>query len=315
MKKLIFILFCIPFFVIGQSKKELKQTVVQYQDTISNLNFIIKSQKEESIKMESSVDILKTEISDLDIEITEIKNKNNSLIREKKKLVTDNEISSKKEEENKNKITTLEFQISQLEDSLIVLQNELESESILIDSLQNIKIHNIISLKDLVSKSIFSKNNIIGTWEIETLALNKLNEYIDFDDIYSYDRNNNKNKYDADKSVIKKLTFMDPNVAIIELKDGDKISCLFDLVKDKKSNYKKNINIKFVDTDREELSVTISEYGGVYILNYNFNLLKNFFDRDDYDNNTNDFRISGVRYEDDWQVFDNYDLDVIGVFK
>ena len=315
MKKLIFILFCIPFFVIGQSKKELKQTVVQYQDTISNLNFIIKSQKEESIKMESSVDILKTEISDLDIEINEIKNKNNSLTREKKKLVTDNEISSKKEEENKNKITTLEFQISQLEDSLIVLQNELESESILIDSLRNIKIHNIISLKDLVSKSIFSKNNIIGTWEIETLALNKLNEYIDFDDIYSYDRNNNKNKYDADKSVIKKLTFMDPNVAIIELKDGDKISCLFDLVKDKKSNYKKNINIKFVDTDREELSVTISEYGGVYILNYNFNLLKNFFDRDDYDNNTNDFRISGVRYEDDWQVFDNYDLDVIGVFK
>ena len=315
MKKLIFILFCIPFFVIGQSKKELKQTVVQYQDTISNLNFIIKSQKEESIKMESSVDILKTEISDLDIEINEIKNKNNSLTREKKKLVTDNEISSKKEEENKNKITTLEFQISQLEDSLIVLQNELESESIFIDSLQNIKIHNIISLKGLVSKSIFSKNNIIGTWQIETLALNKLNEYIDFDDIYSYDRNNNKNKYDADKSVIKKLTFMDPNVAIIELKDGDKISCLFDLVKDKKSNYKKNINIKFVDTDREELSVTISEFGGVYILNYNFNLLKNFFDRDDYDNNTNDFRISGVRYEDDWQVFDNYDLDVIGVFK
>ena len=315
MKKLIFISFCIPFFVIGQSKKELKQTVVQYQDTISNLNFIIKSQKEESIKMESSVDILKTEISDLDIEITEIKNKNNSLIKEKKKLVRDYEVSSKKEEENKNKITTLEFQISQLEDSLIVLQNELESESILIDSLRNIKIHNIISLKDLVSKSIFSKNNIIGTWEIETLALNKLNEYIDFDDIYSYDRNNNKNKYDADKSVIKKLTFMDPNVAIIELKDGDKISCLFDLVKDKKSNYKKNINIKFVDTDREELSVTISEYGGVYILNYNFNLLKNFFDRDDYDNNTNDFRISGVRYEDDWQVFDNYDIDVIGVFK
>lgn len=315
MKKLIFILFCIPFFVIGQSKKELKQTVVQYQDTISNLNFIIKSQKEESIKMESSVDILKTEISDLDIEINEIKNKNNSLTREKKKLVTDNEISSKKEEENKNKITTLEFQISQLEDSLIVLQNELESESILIDSLRNIKIHNIISLKYLVSKSTFSKNNIIGTWQIETLALNKLNEYIDFDDIYSYDRNNNKNKYDADKSVIKKLTFMDPNVAIIELKDGDKISCLFDLVKDKKSNYKKNINIKFVDTDREELSVTISEFGGVYILNYNFNLLKNFFDRDDYDNNTNDFRISGVRYEDDWQVFDNYDLDVIGVFK
>jgi len=315
MKKLIFILFCIPFFVIGQSKKELKQTVVQYQDTISNLNFIIKSQKEESIKMESSVDILKTEISDLDIEINEIKNKNNSLTREKKKLVTDNEISSKKEEENKNKITTLEFQISQLEDSLIVLQNELESESIFIDSLQNIKIHNIISLKYLVSKSTFSKNNIIGTWQIETLALNKLNEYIDFDDIYSYDRNNNKNKYDADKSVIKKLTFMDPNVAIIELKDGDKISCLFDLVKDKKSNYKKNINIKFVDTDREELSVTISEFGGVYILNYNFNLLKNFFDRDDYDNNTNDFRISGVRYEDDWQVFDNYDLDVIGVFK
>ena len=315
MKKLIFILFCIPFFVIGQSKKELKQTVVQYQDTISNLNSIIKSQKEESIKLESSVDILKTEISDLDIEITEIKNKNNSLIREKKKFVRDYEVSSKKEEENKNKITTLEFQISQLEDSLIVLQNELESESILIDSLQNIKIHNIISLKDLVSKSTFSRKNIIGTWDMETLALSKQSEYIDFHDIYSYDRDNNKLKYDADESVIKKLTFMDPNIAIIELIDGDKMSCLFEVVKDKKSNYKKNINIKFVDTDREELSITISEYGGVYIFNYNFNSLKNFFDRDDYDNNTNNFRISGVRYEDNWQVFDNYNIDVIGVFK
>ena len=315
MKKLIFILFWIPFFVIGQSKKELKQTVVQYQDTISNLNFIIKSQKEESIKMESSVDILKTEISDLDIEITEIKNKNNSLTKEKKKLVRDYEVSSKKEEENKNNIKTLEFQISQFEDSLIVLLNELESESILIDSLQNIKIHNIISLKDLVSKSTFSRKNIIGTWDIQTLVLSKKREYIDFDDIYSYDRDNNKLKYDADESVIKKLTFMDPNIAIIELIDGDKMSCLFEVVKDEKSNYKKNINIKFVDTDREELSITISEYGGVYIFNYNFNSLKNFFDRDDYDNNTNNFRISGVRYEDNWQVFDNYNIDVIGVFK
>ena len=315
MKKLIFILFWIPFFVIGQSKKELKQTVVQYQDTISNLNFIIKSQKEESIKMESSVDILKTEISDLDIEITEIKNKNNSLTKEKKKLVRDYEVSSKKEEENKNNIKTLEFQISQFEDSLIVLLNELESENILIDSLQNIKIHNIISLKDLVSKSTFSRKNIIGTWDMETLALSKQSEYIDFDDIYSYDRDNNKLKYDADESVIKKLTFMDPNIAIIELIDGDKMSCLFEVVKDKKSNYKKNISIKFVDTDREELSITISEYGGVYIFNYNFNSLKNFFDRDDYDNNTNNFRISGVRYEDNWQVFDNYNIDVIGVFK
>ncbi len=198
---------------------------------------------------------------------------------------------------------------------MIVLQNELESESILIDSLQNIKIHNIISLKDLVSKSTFSRKNIIGTWDMETLALSKQSEYIDFDDIYSYDRDNNKLKYDADESVIKKLTFMDPNIAIIELIDGDKMSCLFEVVKDKKSNYKKNINIKFVDTDREELSITISEYGGVYIFNYNFNSLKNFFDRDDYDNNTNNFRISGVRYEDNWQVFDNYNIDVIGVFK
>ena len=315
MKKLIFILFCSPFFVIGQSKKELKQTIVQYQDTITDLNSIINSQKEEFIKIELSVEIFKTEISDLDIEITEIKNKNNSLISEKKKLITDNEISSKKEEENKNKITSLEFQILQLEDSLIVLQNELESESILIDSLQNIKIHNIISLKDLVSKSTFSRKNIIGTWDMQTLALSKQSEYIDFDDIYSYDRDNNKFKYDADESVIKKLTFMDPNIAIIELIDGDKMSCLFEVIKDEKSNYKKNINIKFVDTDREELSITISEYGGVYIFNYNFNSLKNFFDRDDYDNNTNNFRISGVRYVDDWQVFDNYNIDVIGVFK
>ncbi len=104
MKKLIFILFCIPFFVIGQSKKELKQTVVQYQDTISNLNSIIKLQKEESIKMESSEDILKTEISDLDIEITEIKNKNNLLIREKKKLVRDMRFLQKKKKKTRIKL-------------------------------------------------------------------------------------------------------------------------------------------------------------------------------------------------------------------
>jgi hypothetical protein len=315
MKKLIFISFCIPFFVIGQSKKELKMIVVQYQDKITDLNSIIESHEEESIKREASESILQSKFFDLDIKITELKNEKKSLTRENNNLLADNEVSLKKEEKSKNKISDLEFQISQLEDSLIVSKNKLHTGNILIDSLKNIKIHNIISLKDLVSKSTFSRKNIIGTWDMETLALSKQSEYIDFDDIYSYERDNNKLKYDADESVIKNLTFMDPNIAIIELIDGDKMSCLFEVVKDEKSNYKKNINVKFVDTDREELLITISEYGGVYIFNYNFNSLKNFFDRDDYDNNTNNFRISGVRYEDDWQVFDNYNIDVIGVFK
>ena len=160
----------------------------------------------------------------------------------------------------------------------------------------------------------------MDSWEFKTLMLNRDDEYIDFDDVYGYNRDNDNYTYDADKSVIDKINFMDPNISTIELKDGTKMSCLFEIIKDEKSRYRKNINIKFVYTDREEFEFTISEYGGAYIYNYNFNSLKSFFDRDGYDSDgnyitTNDFRISGVRYEDDWQVFNDYDIDVIGVIK
>ena len=159
----------------------------------------------------------------------------------------------------------------------------------------------------------------MDSWEFKTLMLNRDDEYIDFDDVYGYNRDNDNYTYDADKSVIDKITFMDPNISTIELKDGTKMSCLFEIVKGENSGYKKNINIKFVDTDREELKFTISEYGEAYIFNYNFKSLIYFFDRDgsyEYDGNTNNFRISGVKYDDDWQFLDKYnDIDVIGVFK
>ena len=275
MKKLIFILFCIPFFVIGQSKKELKQTVVQYQDTISNLNSIIKLQKEESIKMESSEDILKTEISDLDIEITEIKNKNNLLIREKKKLVRDNEVSSKKEEENKNKITTLEFQISQLEDSWIASKNEVQTGNILIDSLKNISMQNIISLNDLIKNSNVLLNDIIGDYDLETLLLQKELEFINFDDIQEVSLDHNI-IYSTKNLIIDKIDFVNSNIATIKLKEDTIISCLYEIQVAENFLYSNTINLVFINTDKREFSFSISKYGGAFIYQYDYQSFLNF---------------------------------------
>ena len=140
--------------------------------------------------------------------------------------------------------------------------------------------------------------------------LNSDDEYIDYDKIYGYSPNNYSN-HDADESVINEITFIDPNISIIELIDGTKTTCLFEIVENINSKYEKIINIKFVDTDSEVLRLTISEYAGAYIFNYNFNSLKNFFDRD----RTSSFRITGVVYEDNWQVLNDYDIDIIGVIK
>ena len=93
------------------------------------------------------------------------------------------------------------------------------------------------------------------------------------------------------------------------------LSAVYKVNKDTKSKYRKIINIQFVDTDREELEFTISKYGEAYIFNYNFSSLKNFFDRDDYDNNTNHFRVKGVSYDNEWNVYDDYNIDIIGVIK
>lgn len=308
MKKLTLLLLLFPIFGIGQSKKELKEMVIQYQDTI--------------IILSVTTDALRDEISELQTQCSDLKKENNTQKKDKTTLLRDKELLTEKinffkqeESINQDKIKNLDFQIQTLGDSIQVLYTLIKKEIFVNDSLRNLKIHNIISLKDIVSNSTFSRKNIMGSWEFKTLVLNRDDEYIDFDDVYGYNRDNDNYTYDADESVIDNITFMDPNISTIELKDGTKMSCLFEIIKDDQSRSRKNINIKFVDTDREELEFSISEYGEVFIFNYNFNSLKNFFDRDDYDNNTNNFRISGVRYEDDWQVLNDYDIDVIGVIK
>ena len=35
----------------------------------------------------------------------------------------------------------------------------------------------------------------------------------------------------VDNSVLEKIVLMDPNIVVIELKDGNKISCLFEITK------------------------------------------------------------------------------------
>lgn len=275
MKKLIFILFCIPFFVIGQSKKELKMIVVQYQDTITDLNSIIESHEEESIKRETSESILQSKFFDLDIKITELKNEKKSLTRENNSLVADNEVSLKKEEKSKNKISDLEFQISQLEDSLIVSRNEAQTGNILIDSLKNISMQNIISLNDLIKNSNVLLNDIIGDYDLETLLLQKELEFINFDDIQDVSLDHNM-IYSTKNLIIDKIDFVNSNIATIKLKEDTIISCLYEIQVKENFLYSNTINLVFINTDKSEFSFSISKYGGAFIYQYDYQSFLNF---------------------------------------
>jgi len=310
MKELIILLLVFPIFGIGQSKKELKKMVSQYQDTI--------------IILSATTDALRDDILELKIQVSDLKKENNSqkkdqttLLREKESLTEKINLFKQEESINKDEIKTLDLQIQKLRDSIHVLHTLIEKERFVNDSLRNLKIHNIMSLKDIVSNSTFSRKNIMGSWELQTLLLRTNDGLADFDDVYAYDRHTgaSKSTYDADKSIIHKITFMDPNISIIKLIDGTKMSCLFEFIKDEEPRSEKNITIKFVDTDREEFVFNIFEYGGAYIYNYTFGSLISFFDRDGF-MQTTDFRISGVRYEGDWEHFlgQNYG-GVIGVIK
>jgi len=275
MKKLIFILFCIPFFVIGQSKKELKMIVVQYQDTITDLNSIIESHEEESIEREASESILQSKFFDLDIKITELKNEKKSLTRKNNSLVADNEVSLKKEEKSKNKISDLEFQISQLEDSLIVSKNKLQTGNILIDSLRNISMQNIISLNDLIKNSNVLLNDIIGDYDLETLLLQKELEFINFDDIQDVSLDHNM-IYSTKNLIIDKIDFVNSNIATIKLKEDTIISCLYEIQVEEIFLYSNTINLVFINTDKREFSFSISKYGGAFIYQYDYQSFLNF---------------------------------------
>jgi len=298
MKKLLLILLWLPFFSVGQSKKELKEMVVQYQDTITIFSATTDALRDDILE-------LQTQVSDLNKENNTQKKNKTRLLEEKERLTEKINLFKQEESINqdeiktlKDEIKTLDFQIQTLGDSIQVLHALIDKGRFVNDSLRNLKIHNIISMKDIISNSNFSKQNLIGVWDFKTLAWITGSEYIDFDNVYSYEQNSYTNfAYDVDESVINKITLMDPNLSIIELSDGTKISCLFEIKKEgTPSRYKKNINITFVDTDASKFEITISEYGGTYIYNYDFNSLIGFFNRDGVRNP----RISGVKYEDQW---------------
>jgi len=302
MKKLIFILLCLPFFSIGQSKKDLKKMVENAENIIKILEDETDSLNIILVKLKSLDKISEKEINELTNEIKELEDEQANLVQNVNIL---NAEKIKLEDKNTNLSTEFENQRIQLLDSI----NNL---IILKDSLLNVEVSNEVSLKDIISNSTFSKSNLVGSWSLKTLVLHKNDEYIDYDEIYSYTRSIKKS-FDAKKSLIDKITFIDPNIALIVLKDGVKMSCLFQIDNERKSGYKKNVNIKFVDTDRESLEFTISEYGEAYIFNYNYNSLISFFDRDDYDG-ANSLRINGVKYDDYYNEFFQPD-DIIGVFK
>jgi len=249
--------------------------VVQYQDTITDLNSIIESHEEESIEREASESILQSKFFDLDIKITELKNEKKSLTRENNSLVVYNEVSLKKEEKSKNKISDLEFQISQLEDSLIVSKNKLQTGNILIDSLRNISMQNIISLNDLIKNSNVLLNDIIGDYDLETLLLQKELEFINFDDIQDVSLDHNM-IYSTKNLIIDKIDFVNSNIATIKLKEDTIISCLYEIQVEEIFLYSNTINLVFINTDKREFSFSISKYGGAFIYQYDYQSFLNF---------------------------------------
>ena len=64
MKKLLLILLWLPFFSVGQSKKELKEMVVQYQDTITILS--------------ATTDALRDDILELQTQVSDLNKENNT---------------------------------------------------------------------------------------------------------------------------------------------------------------------------------------------------------------------------------------------
>jgi len=264
--------------------------------------------------------------SDLKKENNSQKKDQTTLLREKELLTEKINLFNQEEAINKDEIKTfkdeiktLDFLIQKLADSIQGLNTLIVKERFVNDSLRNLKIHNIISLKDIVSNSNFSKSKINGTWSIKTLLLNKENEYIDYNDIYSYNDSKHNSginyKYDGKLAMISRIAFTKPNIAVLELKDKSKMTCLYEIKQENLSGANKNFVIKFSNTNREELKFTISLYEKAYIFNYNYRELISFFDRDDYGARTEKIRIKKVNYDYYGDSFEQYNIQIIGVFE
>ena len=315
-------LFSFPLVVSSQNKKKLKGDISLYKDSIIHLQDSINSIKKELDFKNLNMSKLEFKIQNLEKENIKLQNtlniSDNSLNKYQKDL---NEYQKKlnnletKHSKLNLKFDDIKLNEIKLNDSIDFLNERLIIQISQIDSLKEIEFQNTVSFAEIIEDSNFDPYDVYGSWDLKTLFIAQKNEFINFEYVYSYDRYNDKN-FKADDSVLEKIVLMDPNIAIIELKDGQKMSCLFEITKGAESGLRKNMSIKFVDTDREEFKFVISEYEGVYIYKYDHSSLINFFDRNEYEvGYTENFRIRGVTYVDDWEVLDDYNLNIVGIIK
>ena len=326
-----FLIFLIsfPFVVSSQNKKKLKSditlykdSVIQLQDSMYYISKELNSIKKNQIELNSSIKSKDLDISKLESQIQNLEKENIKLqntLSESQNTLNEYQIelgNLETKHSNLNlKYDDIKLSEIKLNDSIDFLNNKLIYQISQIDSLKDSEFLNTISLSEIIENSEFDYKEVYGSWDLKTLFLSQKSEFINFEYVYSYDRYNDR-KFKADNSVLEKIVLMDPNIAVIELKDGNKISCLFEITKGAESGLRKNMIIKFVDTDREEFKFVISEYEGAYIYKYDYSSLVSFFDRNEYEEGyTENFRIRGVTYEDQWEVLNDYDLNIVGIIK
>jgi len=320
--KFFFILFIsFPFVVFSQNKKKLKGDISLYKDSIIQLQDSIYYIKKELVSKDLNISKLESKIQNLEKENIKLQNKldiSDNTVNEYQKNLNhyQKELSNLNTEySNLNlKLDNIKLTEIKLNDSIDFLNDMLIHQISQIDSLNDIEFQNTVSLAEIIENSEFDYRDVYGSWDLKTLFLSQQREYINFEYVYSFDSYNDK-KFKADNSVLEKIVLMDPNIAIIELKDGNKISCLFEITK-AESGSRKNMAIKFVDTDREEFKFVISEFEGAYIYKYDYSSLLSFFDRNEYGSGyTENFRIRGVTYEYNSDVLSDYDLHIVGIIK
>lgn len=306
MKKYFFLLFLFPLVSIGQNKKELKQMILEYQDTISNLRTDLDA-------LYNSEQLLISEITEKSKKLKDSENENAVLKKSEKSLTSSNYLLTEKlsalgvqNDERGIKVNSLETQLFLCTDSTEKLRNEL-----LISGLKSPKI--------IIPNSKFSKNNLLGSWELITLALSDNDgynygenvEYLDFNSIYGYNRNYKNSKYDRVKVVIQDLTFTKPNICSIKLANGNTITCLYE-VDQSDSGLKSNFELKLVNTVNAKISISFSKYNGTYIYSYNLSDIESFFG---WNNGYDVFRVKDIDYENNYESLQSDFKMIIGIVQ
>jgi len=301
----------------GQNKKELRKQIENKNDSLIILN-------DEINKLELKINTLDEKVNDLEKGTVLLNSRLSSNKLEIENLLTE-KISLNNNIEILNNNTEA---LSKRNDSINkLLESSLIKKSESIESLYSDSKTSSTKREGIIPHSSFSKNNINGVWEINSLALQSGREYVSFDNVSSDEKKasrNYKDGYNLMSSIISKITFIKPNIAILELEDKSSLSCLYQIKIDgsygsnpriKKNNT--NFVIQFIDMDRKELMLTISEFNKTIILQYDLYKLHSFFDRQKSFYHSS-FKVANDTYERGYQTIlmnDYSDLDIIGVFK